>query len=105
MGGGQKVGAVLEMGVVIPVRNEQLDGLAEQLSAGVAEERLGLAVDEADAPVVVGDDCGIGRELEDGASARCSATARARTHRPAGNAGWRCACPTFWRGRWRGLYR
>ena len=45
---------------VVALRHEQLDALADHLDARVAEQALGLGVDEDDAAVVANDHDGIG---------------------------------------------
>jgi hypothetical protein len=50
--------------------NQVFDRPAEELVAGVAEEPLGLAIDQDDAPVPVDHDHGVGRRLEQAAELR-----------------------------------
>ena len=48
---GEVAAAVPAVGAAVALGHEHLDGLADQLGAGVAEELLGLRVDEHDPPV------------------------------------------------------
>ena len=50
--------------------HEHLDRLPEQLARGIAEQILGLGVDQEDAAVAVDDDDGVRRGLEKAAKAR-----------------------------------
>ncbi|HVM04589.1 MAG TPA: hypothetical protein VM242_05405 [Acidimicrobiales bacterium] len=47
-----------------PHRDEHFDRLAFELLAAVAEEALGLAVDQDHAPAGIGDHGGVGRRVE-----------------------------------------
>src|SRR5689334_10065841 len=53
-----------EVPVAEPLGQQHLDRLADELLPVPAEERLGLAVDEHDAPVPVDDDHAVGGRLE-----------------------------------------
>src|SRR5258708_40126669 len=64
---GRVLGAALLVGDAEAVRDEPLDGLAQQVPLRETEDSLGLAIDQPDASFAVGGDHGIGA---------CSATAR-----------------------------
>ena len=63
------VGAQVLRGLGEALDQQQLDRLADQLVARVAEQRLGLRVDEHDRAGRVDDDCSVGRGLEQVAEA------------------------------------
>jgi hypothetical protein len=58
--------AVAKSGVPapVPLRHQHLDGLAQELLASIAEQPLGLGVDQHDAPGPVDDHHGVGCGLE-----------------------------------------
>jgi hypothetical protein len=61
---GEVAGAVCRVQVAGPVRDEDLDGLAEQFVAVVAEQPFGLGVDQGDAAVRDDADDGVGGGLQ-----------------------------------------
>ncbi len=58
-------GAILDVLLPQPLRQQHLDGLAEHLLPGIAEHALGLAVDDRDLAMVVNDNHRVGRRLQD----------------------------------------
>ncbi len=71
--------ALPEVGVAAaePVGYEHLDGSPQQVLSGVAEERLGLGVDQLDGAPLVDDHHGVGRRLQQGPEARIGGSALA----------------------------
>jgi len=57
-------GPVRRVGAPVPFGDQQLDGLTEQLLAGMVEQHLGLSVDQADGPLLVDGHDGVGGGVE-----------------------------------------
>ncbi len=64
---GEETLAVSDVPVAKPLGHQQLDTLAEQFLAAVAEEFLGLRVDQHDRPVAVDHHQSIGSQLDQAA--------------------------------------
>ena len=73
---GEVLVTVLDVAPMEAIREEQLDGPAEELVALVSEQVDGLRVDEGDPPLVVDADDRIGRRVEQGTEHRLAATQR-----------------------------
>ncbi len=64
MGLGEEVLAMARVLAAIALGDQHLDAMSQQFRASVAEELLGLSVDQRDLALVVDDDHGVGRGFE-----------------------------------------